>query len=150
MPLNADRTLVQKAAPVGPEFGHSVAAGYVVYRGSICAVCSDGTIVPAGSAAPNGETLVAIVGLAQRMQNNLPNQPVVGEQFGPGPVWVVRGTWGLPFADAAPTWANFGQPVYAVDDQSVSLTETPSGGTARLQVGTFAGLDLDGNPFVTF
>ncbi|GAB6968393.1 hypothetical protein JCM25156A_24310 [Komagataeibacter kakiaceti JCM 25156] len=53
----------------------------------------------------------------------------------------------MPF-DTAPTWANVGATVYAIDDETVSLTETPEGGTARLQVGTLSGLDENGVPFV--
>ncbi|MBM9400374.1 hypothetical protein JUN65_02040 [Gluconacetobacter azotocaptans] len=144
--LASDRALGRLAVLPGPTFGHSVAAGFTVHRGSIVAVCQDSTIVPAGSTG-TPSPLVAIVGLSPRLQINTGTFPGVGENVGPGPVTPEKGCWALPF-DAAPTWANVGAPVYAIDDETVSLTETPEGGTARLQVGTLAGLDVDGTPYV--
>jgi len=148
MPLAADRILQRRDIPFGPLFANVVASGSTVYRGSICVVCSDGTIVPNGSAAPSGVTLVGVAGIAKHFQSNTTPPQVTSVLYGPNPVTVETGCWALPF-DTAPTWANKGQPVYGVDDETVSLTETPSGGSARLQVGVLAGLDLDGTPYVT-
>ena len=113
-------------------------------------VCSDGTLIPAGATpTASGVTAIAVLGLAEHQQNNtgaIPN--VIGPFIGGATaVKCEKGAWALPF-DTAPSWASVGAPVYAVDDQTVSLTQTPSGGSARLQVGTLAGLDLNGVPFV--
>lgn len=144
--LNADRALKTKLAPRGVEFGGYVAAGFVLYRGSITAVCADGTLVPAG-AVNTPSPLAAILGIAQHQQINTAHFPAQGAFVGPkGPVNALRGVYALPF-DAAPTWADKGKPVYAIDDETVSLTQTSSGGTARLQVGTLAGIDVDGTPY---
>lgn len=162
MALNRDRTVDEKAVPHAPEFGHGVAAGFRVYRGSIVAVCAGGTIVPAGSTGIPSQP-VAIVGLARQFKDNSQAGSVLnGDMAGPHPIWVKKGCYALPF-DTAPTWADLGKPVYAVDDESVSLSAggaapVVSGGTAsepastasstRLQVGTLAGLELDGTPYV--
>lgn len=154
--LNADRALVRLMAARAPLFGHMVAAGFVVYRGSITALLSDGTVIPAGVAAPAGLTVIANIGIASQQQNNLPNQNVISPNYGPGPVEVERGTWDLPF-DTAPSWANYGASVYAIDDQTVSLSDgsspasgnTPAVAATRLKIGVLAGFDERGTPFVT-
>jgi len=139
MALVADRALDRLATPSRtPEFGGTVASGYTLYRGSIAVVCADGTLVPAGS-ANTPSAMVAVLGIAEHQQINTANFPGIGSFVGGGTsVKCERGSFALPF-DAAPTWANFGAPVYAVDDQTVSLTQTPSGGSARLQVGVLIG-----------
>jgi len=149
MALSADRALDRLAtSPRTPEFGGTVAAGFTVYRGSIAVVCADGTIVPAGS-VNTPATMVAVLGIAEHQQINAANFPGVGAFVGgSNPVKCEKGAWALPF-DTAPTWANLNAPVYAIDDQTVSLTETPSGGSARLQVGTLIGFDFStGTPYV--
>lgn len=148
MALTADRNLNMLTGPTGPQWSAPVAAGFRIWRGSIVAVCLDGTIVPAAAAnTPSAQK--AILGLASHLQDNTgANSMLVGSFIGAGNVRVLRGTWGLPF-DVAPTWAAYLQPVYAIDDQTVSLTQTPQGGTPRLQVGLFAGLQADGTPYVT-
>lgn len=143
--LTDDRALTRIPCGHGPEFAHPVAAGMRVFRGSISAACQDGTIVQAGTAAPPSP-IVACAGIARHAQDNTGTSNVYGEHTGAGGVWCERGTWALPF-DVAPTWANFGAPVYAVDDETVSLTQTPEGGAARMQVGTFAGIDMQGTPW---
>ncbi|RUT27392.1 hypothetical protein C0V97_01080 [Asaia sp. W19] len=156
MALEADRALVRLMVARGPVFGYAVAAGYVVYRGSITALLSDGTVIPAGVAAPAGLTVVANIGLASQQQNNMANQNVVSPNYGPGPVEIDRGTWALPF-DEAPSWANYGASVYAIDDQTVSLSDgsspasgnTPAVAATRLKIGVLAGFDERGTPFVT-
>ena len=143
--LTDDRALDRMSCGSSPEFAHPVASANRVYRGSITAVCQDGTIVQAGIAAPPSP-IVAIAGIAQYGQDNTGTSNVFGANSGPGVVPALRGAWALPF-DVAPTWANKGAPVYAVDDETVSLTETPDGGTARLQVGVLAGIDSTGTPW---
>ena len=55
-----------------------------------------------------------------------------------------RGTFKLPF-DVPPGAASINAPVYAVDDQTVSLS---SNGGAHLQCGLLEGFDEKGNPWV--
>lgn len=143
--LSNDRALDRIPCGHGPEFALPVAGGARVFRGSIAVVCQDGTLVQAGAAAP-ASPIVACAGIARHGQDNTGASNTFSEQTGAGPVWCERGTWALPF-DAAPTWADKNKPVYAVDDETVSLTETPEGGAARIQVGTFAGLDAAGTPW---
>lgn len=161
MALTRDRGLPEKQVPHAAEFGHSVAAGFRVYRGSIVAVCQDGTIVPAGTTAATPSPVVAIAGIARQLKDNTAIDSVVqGNSVGDHPISVKKGCFSLPF-DVVPTWGDVGKPVYAVDDETVSLS---SGGTSaaastgsgsapapstRLQVGTLAGLEPDGTPFVT-
>lgn len=145
--LKADRTLRQKMGPRSPVFSGTVAAGFTLFRNSIAAVCADGTLVPAGSTGTPSAP-VAILGLARHMQINTANFPGTGPGVGGGTaVECLTGCYALPFSDTAPTWADKGKPVYAVDDETVSLTQTPGSGTARLQVGVFAGIDADGTPY---
>ena len=145
--LTADRTLLRKMGPRRAMFAGPVAAGAALFRGSIAAVCPDGTLVPAGTQSPLFAP-VAILGIAKHQQLSTSGGLVTGDFVGSSTaVECETGCFALPF-DTAPSWANKGQPVYAVDDQTVSLTQTPSGGTARLQVGVLAGLDVDGTPYV--
>lgn len=147
--LKADRALVRADGPRQRPFGLPVAAGLTVYRGSIAVVFSDGTIAPAGTATPSGLTVATVSpGIVRHFQSNVPNPQVMSGQFGPGMVELDRGAWALPF-DTAPTWDKLGEPVYAIDDETVSLTKAASDGSTRVQVGTFAGLDEAGTPFVT-
>lgn len=168
MALKQDRAIDEKIVPHGPEFGHSVADGFRVYRGSLVAVCANGTIVPAGATnAPSAP--VAIVGIARQFKDNSEAGSMFnGDMVGRHPIWVKKGCYALPF-DTAPSWANVGKPVYAVDDETVSLspsdkpatppTSTPSSDastspsassspTSRLHVGTLAGFESDGTPYV--
>lgn len=147
--LKADRALVRADGPRQRPFGLPVAEGQTVYRGSIAIVFSDGTIAPAGTATPAGLTVAAVSpGIVRHFQSYIAAPQVMGGQFGAAPVELDRGTWALPF-DAAPTWDKLGEPVYAVDDETVSLTKAAADSTTRVQVGTFAGLDETGTPFVT-
>lgn len=134
--LAADRVIPERKIAPGPEFPHMVAAGFRLFRNSITAVCADGTVVPAGSATTQYDNTGA-AGLVPDIDT------------APG-VWIRKGCWALPF-DVAPTWANVNAPVYAVDDETVTLTEnagTEAAPANRLQVGTLAGLESDGTPYV--
>lgn len=144
--LTSDRVLQEKKSAANPEFGLPVAAGFKVYRGSICGVCADGTIVQAG-ATGTPQAIVAIGGVARHGQDNTGAANTFGPAVGAGHVWLKKGAWAFPF-DTEPTWADVKKPVYAVDDETVSLTETPTSGAARLQVGTLVGFDENGTPFV--
>ena len=148
--LTSDRVLRELAQqPVKPEWACRPAANVTIYRGAIVAVCQDGTIVPAGAAAPAtpASPLVQIMGIADHQHNNPPGCPGTGLCGGPHPVRGRRRPVALPF-DVLPTWASVGKPVYAVDDQTVTLTQAASANVNRLQVGVLSGFDLDGTPFV--
>ena len=163
MALTKDRGLSEKAVPHAAEFGHAVAKGFRVFRGSIVALCADNTVVPAGSTG-TPSPIVGISGIARQFKDNTgKGGPLTGDAVGDHPIWIKKGCYAIPF-DAQPTAASIGQPVYAVDDETVSLSngavpppssggtaESSSSGTssARLQVGTLSGIDLDGTPFVT-
>lgn len=147
MALSADRALDMMTGPVLPQFEYGVHAGYRVYRNSLVWLLADGSIVPAGIASPPAAA-VKVVGLADHLQDNtgmLPT-PIGSGLSGPGPVRCLRGCWALPF-DTAPGYASVGASVYALDDQTVTLT-APSSGAATLAVGVLEGFDLDGRPFV--
>ncbi|NLI28412.1 MAG: hypothetical protein GX413_13730 [Acetobacter sp.] len=145
MALEKDAVLLEKRVPHGPEFPHQVADGVKLYRGSIVVVCQDGSLVLPQTATP-ASPAVAIVGLSDRQIDNSGSglAPAIGDL---PPCSPRKGCFAIPF-DAAPTWADYGKAVYAVDDETVSLTQTPDGGSARLQVGTIAGFDEAGNAFV--
>lgn len=147
MALTADRALDMMTGPVPPQFAYGVHSGYRVYRNSLVWLLADGTIVPANIANPPAAA-VKVVGLADHLQDNtgtLPT-PIGSGLSGPGPLRVQRGCWALPF-DTAPSYASIGATVYAVDDQTVTLT-VPGSGASTLAVGTLSGFDLDGRPFV--
>lgn len=141
MPLTQDRELDQHAALGGPEFGYPLAANVAIYRNALVGLCQDGTLVPAGTAEP-ASPIVAVIGVSPEQVTTVANAPVFSGRLTPR-----KGCWALPF-DTAPGYADIGKPVYAVDDETVSLTETPASGSARLQVGTLSGLEADGTPFV--
>ena len=138
MALSADRKLdVREKVPV--EFGYYVGSGFVVYRGSIVQIRADFTIVPAGSAGG-----LVSVGIAERMQDNTAYTGFTSSLRQPMAVRCRRGSWQLPF-DAAPGAASIGAAVYAIDDQTVSLS---SNSGAHLQCGLLEGFDERGNPWV--
>ena len=145
MALTANRKLDEKLYPP-VEYGYLVQSGAQVFRGSIAAICSDFTIIPAGSVGT--PVAVAIVGICERQMNNAPlavGAPV-SSLFGPGPVRTRRGSFQLPF-DAPPPASAIGTPVYAIDDQTVSLSSSAG---AHLQCGVLEGFDEHGNPWVKF
>ncbi|UMM63818.1 hypothetical protein [Aristophania vespae] len=156
--LTKDRVVSEKFSTHAPEFAHSVAAGHCVYRGSIVAVCEDGTIVPAGSRNTTSP-LVAAIGIARQGSDNREGSS------SPSPIWVQKGCYALPF-DHMPSWAAIGQDVYAIDDETVSLsdhdmsdhapeqteaadatTHNVASSAKRLRAGTLAGIEA-GHAFV--
>ena len=141
MALSADRKLDHRE--YGPvEYGYPVQSGFTVYRGSIVAICSDKTIIPAG--AVGTPVAVACVGIAERQASNIANAGIINSLNAPGAVRCRRGSFQVPF-DAAPPASAIGSPVYAIDDQTVTLTQG-----AHLQCGTLEGFDAVGNPWVKF
>jgi hypothetical protein len=142
MALLADRKLDHRDHPP-VEYGYSVQSGAQVWRGSIVAICSDFTLIPAGTTG--SPAAVAIVGIAEHQQSN-PVSPGIAfaSLQGPQRIRCRRGSFKLPF-DTAPPASAINTPVYAVDDQTVSLSSSSG---ARLQVGVLEGFDETGNPWV--
>lgn len=145
MVLTSDAIYLEKRTPANPEFPGFVATGVRVYRGSLLVRCKDGTFVLPQTKSPAAPA-VAVVGIADRGVDNTGAGGLATAVGGSPASWPRKGCFAIPF-DTAPDWSSYGKPVYAVDDGTVSLTQTPSGGTARLQVGTFAGIDEAGNAF---
>ena len=143
MALSADRKLDYREYGT-VEYGYLVQANFTVFRGSIVAICSDKTIIPAG--ATGSPAAVAIVGIAERQASNITTTGIASSINNPGPVRCRRGSFQVPF-DAAPPASAIGAVVYAVDDQTVSLS---SASGAHLACGTLEGFDQAGNPWVKF
>lgn len=142
MPLAADVGVLYRLGPTPNEFGYLVQPGQRVFRGSVVALCADGTICPAGSATANAP--VAIVGLAQVYQDQTGAAGAIPSALSQSGrrVHCRRGTVQLPF-DVAPTAANVNAAVYAVDDATLTLTAT-----GHLRAGTLVGFDEAGLPWV--
>ena len=88
---------------------------------------------------------VVLVGIAERQMSNIPTAGITSSLNAPGTyIRCRRGSFALPF-DVAPPAAAIGTPVYAVDDQTVSLS---SNSGARLQLGVLEGFDEKLNPWV--
>ena len=114
-------------------FGYPVAPNEVVYRGSLIALNASNQIVRVQTAGA-----VTFLGIANKQLNNVGNaSPSTGYVEG------LKGTWSIPVPGV--TQAN-GATVYAVDDGTVSLTNTGS----LFTVGVLAGIDVGtGKTFVT-
>ncbi|MCX5497320.1 hypothetical protein OSH11_21665 [Kaistia dalseonensis] len=117
----------------GDAYGYPVKAATRIFARTLVAVTATGLAVPAGTVGA-----VAVVGVAGHHADN---------RLGPdadGKIRVDREVFTFAFAGTAPTFANIGSPVYAVDDNTVSLDS--SSGT-RLKAGTLDGIE-DGTPWV--
>jgi len=91
----------------GDEFGGFVPAGVHVYAGALCGFNAAGQVVPIQNAGAVGWGGVA----AGERDNTL------GTEL--RPVTLKKGTWALTVAGA--TYANLGQDVFAVDDNTAAL-----------------------------
>ncbi len=111
-------------------YGYPVSAGTRLYKKALVAILAGGFAVPAGTAGA-----VSVVGVAENAVDN--REGIDGDQR----VRAVKSTF--PFAfDVAPTFADIDKPVYAVDDDTVSLD-----GTGKLKCGVLDGIE-DGQFFV--
>jgi len=111
----------------GAAYGYGVKAVTIIYARTIVALTAGGLAVPAGHA-----DAVVIAGVAKHHADNRDGFD------GDGVLPVMKGD-AYPFAfDAAPAYADIGKPVYAIDDNTVSLSD--SGGT-RLLAGTLDGIE---------
>lgn len=120
-------------ARLGDSYAYGVKGGVRIFAKTLVAVTATGLAIPAGTAGA-----VAVVGIARHHADN---------RDGPdndGKLPCEHGVYPIPFAGTAPTYANIGAAVYAVDDNSVSL-DSSSG--ARLKAGVLDGIE-DGTPWV--
>jgi hypothetical protein len=139
MALANDTLLTRRGRPQsGTEFGYLVAAGEIVYRGSLIGLNAAGNAVRLQTIAPIGPAVVAI-GVADRQIDNRTSAVVSSEH-----VTALHGTFGITVPSA--TVSNIHAPVYATDDSTTTLSST--GSPAPLQVGTLAGLE-NGQTYVT-
>lgn len=138
MALSADFIPARRGpAATRNEFGYPPAAGAVIYAGALLGLTAQATVKPVGTSG-----VVAFAGLADRASgtSSVPAQPYVG---------ALKGTWALTVAGA--TAANVNAPVYATDDNTLTLAATSGSGTNtvnNLAVGTLVGLD-NGQTFVS-
>lgn len=111
----------------GYGYGYGVKGATRIFAKTLVAVTAAGFAVPAGTAGA-----VAVVGVARHHADNRDGAD------GAGSLRCDR-SLAYDFAfDAAPTFANIGAAVYAVDDVTVSLS---SNSGARLKVGTLDGIE---------
>jgi hypothetical protein len=144
MALSADRKLDYREYGT-VEYGYLVQQGFTVFRGSIVAICSDKTIIPNGAAG--SPAAVAVVGIAERQASNITTAGITSSLNNPaGYVRCRRGSFQVPF-DTAPPASAIGATVYAIDDQTVSLS---SASGAHLPCGVLEGFDQAGNPWTRF
>jgi hypothetical protein len=107
------------------EFGYPVAAGEVVWRGSLIALNSAGSVVRVQTSGA-----LIFLGVASKQVDNRTNSAVSTDR-----VVGQKGTFALVVPAA--TVSNINATVYATDDQTLTLTNSGS----LLTVGTLAGID---------
>jgi len=111
----------------GARYGFPAYAGDLFYGRAIVGVNAAGEARPAGSAG-----VVALLGLCEERIDN--SNGATGDQI----VECLRGRYRYPVAGA--THADIGKPVYALDDNSLQLTN--AGG--ELKLGVLEAIDADG------
>jgi len=106
---------------------YPVEANTTVYLGSIVALNANGNAVPASSNAG-----LKVIGRAEMMYGGAPGQDAVNNPGAAGAISVVcrRGVFMYAVNDATIGAAQVGQPSFAVDDNSVSLSD--GGGTTAV------------------
>ncbi|RFC63794.1 hypothetical protein DYI37_11435 [Fulvimarina endophytica] len=122
---------LRRTARTGDGYGYQVPEGTLIYGGTIVAVTAALAALPAGSAGT-----VAVAGVAEQRIDT--RQGAAVEEDGQT-VRAMRGVFLFPVTGATP--ANIGDPVYAVDDATLSLDD--SAGT-RLKAGVIDGIDATG------
>ena len=106
----------QRRGPLSPgAFGYQVAPGEQIWGGGLVGLNASGYLQRVQTAGT-----VAIVGISQRDYNNTASA-------NPSSDWIVadRGFWVLPVTGATP--AGIDQPVYATDDNTLTMS-VPGGG----------------------
>lgn len=124
MAASKDRMVPQRE---GRLYGYPVKGATRIFARTLVGVTAAGLAVPAGTVGA-----VAIAGFAAHHADNRDG----GD--GAGIVNAERGVLPFAFAGTAPTPANIGAAVYAVDDETVSL-DSSSG--ARLAAGKLDGIE---------
>jgi hypothetical protein len=111
---------------------YPVAANTTIYLGSMVALDTSGNAIPASSQAN-----LRLVGRAERLQDGLPGQDAVNNPGAAGAISIVvrRGVFMYGVNDASIGVAQVGRIAFAVDDNSVSVSDG-SGATAVLAQST--------------
>lgn len=126
MALSSNSMPRKRGIPRGDAFGYPIAPGEVVYTGGLTCVNSSGQ---AQRVQTSGS--VAFVGIAT---NNISN---VGQSAAGANIVAAFDTFALTVPGA--TAANINAPVYATDDNTLTLTAPGSGFTAV--IGYLVGID---------
>jgi hypothetical protein len=116
----------------GPNFGYGVAAGLHVFAGAFLALNAAGVLV-----RPQDAGAVVFAGVADRELDNSLGVTATAPGMAGGGFVVAQRFIVIKAAVPAATYANIGAPVYAVDDGTLTLTQSG----ALLQVGTLEGFD---------
>lgn len=124
MAASKDRMVPQRA---GERYGYPMKGATRIFARTLVAVTAAGLAIPAGTAGA-----VAVVGFASHHADNRDGADSAGA------VNAERGVLPFTFGGTAPTFADIGATVYAVDDDTVSLDS--SSGT-RLAAGTLDGIE---------
>jgi len=113
---------------------YPVEANTTVYLGSMVALDAAGNAVPASSTLG-----LKIIGRAEMVFNGLPGQDAVNNPGAAGAISIVtrRGVFMYAVADGSLGEAQIGLPVYAVDDNSVSLSDGSGATAVTAQAVTF-------------
>lgn len=122
-----DLDIPQRMPVVGSSYGYGVKGGIRIFRKSIVGITAGKLAVPASTAG-----CVALIGLAE---NHVDNRDGAD---GAVPVNLLKGVFKMPFAAAVP--ADIGSPVYALDDQTLQLTNA----NGALRLGSIEAIDAEG------
>lgn len=122
-----DLSIPQRMPVLAHSYGFPVKAGIRIFKSTIVGITADKLAVPAGTAG-----CVALIGLAELNVDN--RDGVDGDQQ----VTAKKGVFKMPFPAAVP--ANIGAAVYALDDQTLQLTN----GGGELKLGTIDAIDAEG------
>lgn len=121
----------RRTARTGDGYGYQVPDGTLIHGGTIVAVTAALDALPAGSA-----NTVAIVGLCEQ---RIDTRETAAVEANGQTVRALRGVFLFPVAGA--TAANIGDPVFAIDDATLSLDDNAG---ARLKAGVIDGIDATG------
>ncbi len=144
MALSAPIILARRGARSGrTDFGYPVAPGVTVYGGAVVGLNAAGQLQPIQTAAGTvaGIATTACVAFAGIAVDTYPNVGVATPS--PQPLVAARECYMMNVPGAV--FSNIGQPVYAVDDGTLTLTQPTTGFTGA--IGILAGIE-NGNTFV--
>jgi hypothetical protein len=117
-------------SPLPPKRTAPIAASTIIYAGAIVALNSSGYAVPYST---TGSCIQILGRAAHQVNNSTAGWNYLGGSAGAGQVEIDVGCFALNiYTDSTITFANNGAPLYAVDDNNVSLFD---GGGTRLFAG---------------